>query len=553
MTDKPRYRFNQDGTFSHISGPLPSILVDDLAPLAYQGQTSPASWQHSIFDGGKFAGGFGPTQVQHVDYWTLRARSDQLFNENLYARGIVRRLVTNEINTGLCPEACPDEALTGLSEDAANDWSDIVETRFGLWGKNPNICDWRKQRTFGAIQRDVRMEALISGDVLCVMRVSQQTRMPAVDTIRGSAVQTPLGGDLSKLNKGHTIKHGVEFNKVGRIVAYWIRQKDLSFRRQPAFGEKSGKRLAWLVFGTDKRLDEVRGQPLLSLVLQSLKEIDRYRDATTRKAVINSMLAMFIKKGVDKPGTLPVQGGAVRKDAVASLNQDGTTGERQLAGQVPGIVYEELQVGEEPVGFPSAGTDEKFGTFEEAIIQAVAWCLEIPPEILRLSFSNNYSASQAAINEFKIAINRTWGDFGETFCSPVYNEWLITETLLQRIKAPGLLEAWRDPAQYAEFGAWIAVDWYGSIKPSTDMNKAVKASELLVAGGFSTRAREARVLTGTKASRNFKRLKRENEQLAKAVRPMLELQAEFGEDQTAQALSALGETTVELREVIEDG
>ena len=552
MIDKPRYRMNTDGTLTHLSGAPPSMLVDDLAPFAYTGQTTPSSWQNSIYDGGKFAGGYGPTQVQHVDYWTLRARSDQLFTENLYARGIVRRLVTNEINTGLSPEACPDELLTGMSEDQSNEWSERIETRFALWGKNELVCDAKQLRTFGAIQRAARLEALVSGDVLVVPRFSQRTGTPSVDLIRGSAVQTPFGGDSGdKIRKGHTVKHGVEFSAAGRIVAYWVRQSDSSFRRLPAFGEKSGKRLAWLVFGTDKRLDEVRGQPLLSLVLQSLKEIDRYRDATTRKAVINSMLAMFIKKTEDKPGTLPVQGGAVRRDVATVTGNDGAQRDFQLAGQIPGIVFEELQHGEEPVAFNN-GTDEQFGTFEEAIVQAVAWCLEIPPEILRLSFSNNYSASQAAINEFKIAINRTWGDFGETFCSPIYIEWLLTEVLQGNIAAPGMLAAWRDPKRYDVFGAWTATEWYGSIKPSTDMLKQVKASDLLVAGGYSTRAREARVTTGTKYSRNVKRMKRENEQLAAAMLPMLELRAKFGEDQTAKAVASFEDAVTALQEVVTD-
>jgi len=34
--------------------------VDDLDPFAYAGQTGFSPWQSSIYDGGKFAGGFGP-------------------------------------------------------------------------------------------------------------------------------------------------------------------------------------------------------------------------------------------------------------------------------------------------------------------------------------------------------------------------------------------------------------------------------------------------------------------------------------------------------------
>ncbi len=513
---------------------LNTVGVDNLTPFASQGQTITSPWESSIYDGGKFPGGFGPTQLQYVDYWTLRVRCSQLFNGNLYARGLIRRLVTNEINTGLTPEACPDENIIGVPEESLNDWTETVETRFGLWGKNPELCDWKKKSTFGAIQRAARMEALVSGDVLVVIRQSQVTRLPMVQLVSGDKVQTPIGGQ-DNIRKGHKIRHGVEIDKAGRVVAYWIRQDEGGSKRMPAFGEKSKRRISWLVFGTDKRLDDVRGQPILSIVLQSLKEVDRYRDSAQRKAVINSILAMFIKKTEDKISTLPISGGAVRRDQTTVSDSDGTERKFNITNQIPGLVLEELQQGEEPFGFNSNGTDDSFGSFEEAIISAVAWAHEVPPEILKLAFSNNYSASQAAINEFKIYLNMRWAIEGETFCNPIYVEWLISETLLQKIPAPGLLQAWRDPIQYDVFGAWIATDWYGSIKPSTDMLKQTKGSERLVKNGWSTNAREARVTTGTKFTKNIKRLKRENEQLVEAMRPMLELKAEFTqvEEQTA--------------------
>jgi len=549
VNNKPRYKVLSDGSYEFVSGRLP-VLVDDLKPAAYAGQTYSSPWENSIFDGGKFAGGFGETQIQDVDYWTLRARSAQLFNENMYARGIIRRLVTNEINTGLTPEACPDEDIIGVAEDSLNEWTEAVENRFGIWGKQPNLCDWKKRSTFGAIQRDARAEALICGDVLVVIRQSQQTGLPMVQLVSGSKVRTPIG-DNGSLRKGHKIRHGVEMDALGRVVAHWVNQDAGGSKRLPANGGKSGRKISWLVYGTDKRLDDIRGQPLLSIVLQSLKEIDRYRDATTRKAVINSIMAMFIKKSEDKMGTLPVTGGAVRRDQAVVTENDGTTRTFNAASHIPGVIMEELQTGEEPVLLGGQGTDVNFGTFEEAIIQGVAWTLEIPPEVLRLSFSNNYSASQAAINEFKIAINRTWGDFGETFCTPIYVDWLISETLLQKIAAPGLLQAWRTPNEYDIFGAWTATDWYGSIKPSTDMLKQAKGSKILTEEGWSTNAREARITTGTKFSKNIKKLKRENELKVEAARPIAEFKKEFGEEAAEEAINAAA-ITEEIEALLED-
>lgn len=501
---------------------VPLSELDDYLPGA-TGLISPTT-----YNGDKFAGGFGHTRVHIVDYWTLRRRSAELFTDNLYARGLIRRLITNEINTGLTPESSPDEGILGVAEDSLNDWTENVENRFGIWAKDARLCDFKEMETFGALQRTARQEALIEGDVLVVLRQSQRTKLTQVQLISGSSVQTPYDKDHN-LRKGHKIKHGVEFNELGRIVAHWVKNEDHTFNRIPAYGEKSGRKLSWLVYGTDKRMDEVRGQPILALVLQSLKEIDRYRDSAQRKAVINSILAMYIKKTQDKMGTLPITGAATRKGTV--MAQDSTASAPRsynIAGQIPGVVMEELQQGEEPVGFHSQGTDVNFGLFEGAVLQSIAWANEIPPEILRLSFSSNYSASQAAINEFKAYLSKQWEIWGDSFCTPIYIDWLISETLQQRIEAPELINSWRDPMQYDTFGAWTAVEWYGNVKPSMNMRQSAEASEMLVNNGWSTNAREARGINGTKFSHNIKRLRRENEQKAEAAAPIIEFKSLYG-------------------------
>jgi len=354
------------------------VALDDLDPFAYSGQISQDPWRNSIFDGGKFAGGYGPTDILHIDYWTLRQRSAELFNSNLYARGLIRRLITNEINTGLTPEACPDENIIGVPEDSLNEWTETVENRFNIWAKNPGVCDWKLKNTFGAIQRIARAEALVSGDVLVVLRQSQKTKLPMTQLISGNLIRTPVLSKNFKLRAGHSVSHGVELDRQERVVAFWVKQTNGDYKRLPAFGEKSGRRIAWLVYGTDKRLDDLRGQPLLSLVLQSLKEIDRYRDSTQRKAVINSLFAMQVTKDGDKIGTLPIQGGAVRKDSATVTDSDGINRTFNLSSHLPGMVVDEMQTGEEIKLLGGQGTDEKFGTFESAVIQAVFQIITAP-------------------------------------------------------------------------------------------------------------------------------------------------------------------------------
>lgn len=502
-------------------------------------------WNFGYDTGSKFPGGYGPTQLLLADYWTLRARSAELFETNLYARGLIRRLVTNEINTGLHLEATPSEKILGYAEDELADWSEDVENRFELWEDDPWLCDYAEQMTWGQLQGLIREEALIDGDVLVVLRQFQPTGLPRIQLIKGSCVQQPY--PLPTVRAGSKVVHGVELDSQGRQVAYWIRQDDNTAKRLPAYGEKSGRRLAWLVYGTDKRLDNVRGKPILSLVLQSMKEIDRYRDSAQRKAYLNSVLAMFIKRTSDKPGSRPLSGGAQRKGVETVVGADGATRTLRTAEFIPGLILDRLEQGEEPHGFPPNGTDEKFGEFERVIIQAVAWAHEVPPEILMLSFGNNYSASQAAINEFKMYLNRVRTAFGKNVCQPIYVEWLLAATLAGKIKAARLIESWRDSSQYDVFGAWTSADWSGHIKPAVDLSKLVSGYTAMVAEGFITRDRAARELTGTKYSKNVQKLKRENEQLAEANEPIKALEQPVA----ASPIDTTGEDTTD--EDVTDG
>lgn len=505
----------------------------------------------STWDGEKFSGGFGLTKLLAPDYWTLRARSEQLFETNLYARGLIRRLVTNEINTGLWPEAMPDEDTLGLAEGDLDDWSEDIENRFTLWGKTPTACDFKKIHTFNKLQAITRREALVGGDCLIVLQQDPITKRPSVMIIKGQDVRTPMefsGGENRK------IIHGVEVDNATRHIAFHVVQKDGKSKRIPAVSGRNGRRVAWLVYGTDHRVETVRGTPLLGLILQSLAELDKYRDSTQRAAVVNSMLAMFIKKGEDKPGSKSITAGAVRRSTSVINDLDDceiNTGPRTLALN-PGLVLEELQQGEEPVAFqPNVGVD--LGKFEEIITSAIAWANEIPPEILRLAFSNNYSASQAAINEFKIYLNMSRTDFGEQFNAPIYQEWIISEALLGKIdRSDEILNAWRDKANFEIFTAWLLAEWSGAIKLSTDILKQAKGYALLLEMGWITNARATRETTGQKFSRNMRKIRREEELLALARPATVEPKQNNPNVTNAQAMRKLENTISALQDTLNE-
>lgn len=476
------------------------------------------------WNGDKFIGGFGLTKdFEIVDHWLLRKRSKQLFTENLYARGLIRRLITNEINKGLSLEATPDADILGLDADDLSAWSENTERRFAIWGKNPEICDHKQARTFGAIQRQAKMMAYISGDVLVVLRQGL-SKLPTIELIDAEHVSQPNSDTLIRAahNRGNEIKHGVEIDKSGRHVAFFVEQKNGIHRRVAAFGNKTGRKQAWLLYGNERLIDDVRGTSILTLIMQSLKELDRYRDAETRAAVVNSMIAVWIEKTEDKMGTLPLTGGATRRDKITTQNDSQGRKDVEFSQHVPGMMLQELQQGEKPTSYDTRRPNVNFGTFEASIVSAFAWANEIPPEVLTLAFSSNYSASRGAVNEFKMYLEMKRTAFGEEFNDPIHQDWTISEALNGNNIAPGLLEAWRDPNQWDIFGAWLLADWSGAIKPNVDLLKEVKAYKELVAEGWLTRDRASRELTGMKYSKVVKQLVKENTSLAEALAPLID-------------------------------
>lgn len=519
MNPNPQIRRLRAGTVHEASSrPLPAARAIVASGSSGFGGARPPVSQYRWDNGDKFWGGFGATQVLAPDYWTLRTRSAQLFELNLFARGVVRRLVTNVVANGLHLEATPNESLLGREDDVLEDWTEDIENRFSIWAKDPYLCDSAERRTWGQLQIQAKIEALVEGDVLVTLELNPATRTPRLRLTPGSAVQTPMG---QKAPPGHRIAEGVEIDGRGRHTAFYVRQSDGSFKRLPAWGEKSGRRLAWLYYGTDKRENDVRGKPLLSLVLQSLADIDRYRDSTTRKALINSILALWVEK------TQPLAGSgslfsAATGDQFASGAEDGAAQPGSLprtfaaADYVPGVIVEELQHGEKIHAHASQGTDEKYGDFEAAIIQGVAWALEIPPSILRLSFNANYAASRGEILEFEMFLFKERNLLSESLCQPVYVEWILSECLKGNIKAPGLLDAWRDPVRYVEFGAWVSADFSGHIKPTIDPARMMTGYQMMLDQGVITRDRVARETTGMKYSRVIKQRRREDEMLREA-------------------------------------
>ena len=153
-------------------------------------------------------------------------------------------------------------------------------------------------------------------------------------------------------------------------------------------------------------------------------------------------------------------------------------------------------------------TYDGFVTAEAKQIGAAA---EIPIEVLFKSFSNNYSASRGALNEFWRVCDMERSGFADSFCQPVYERWFAEAVARGRINAPGFFN---DPAVAR---GYLGCRWNGPARTNLDAKAEIEAAELRIRNGISTAEQETAQMTGGSYAANIRQRKREIKQMEEAT------------------------------------
>lgn len=456
---------------------------------------------------------------------TLVNRSRLLYMTSPMASGAIKRMRTNVVGSGLRLKARIDYEYLGISEEEAEKWEGAAEREFDLWAST-KLCDALRLNTFYEMQGLVFLGQMLNGDGFCLLKQEKpQQFMPyglRLHLIEADRVCTPYQWSMPAGNSygpywgknpdnGNEIYSGVEINSDGAVVAYWVcnqypyvmtsfNSSSIDWKRVEAWGQKTGRPNILHLFEAE-RAEQRRGVPVLAPVIEELKQLKRYTDAELMAAVISGMFTVFVKSS--GPSSDNPFGAAVPDDAQAVQHDDT---QYELA---PGAV---VTLGENEsieIADPKR-PNTAFDGFVDSLCKNIGAALEIPKEMLLLSFNSSYSASRAALIEAwkMFRMRREW--LSSEFCQPVYELFLTEAVASGRLKAPGFFS---EPLVRR---AWCGADWNGAAQGMIDPVKEVNAAAKRVDEGFSTREEETIGLTGGNYKKNIKQLKRENRDLAQA-------------------------------------
>ncbi|MCE4073538.1 phage portal protein [Pseudomonas nitroreducens] len=394
----------------------------------------------------------------------LRKRSRAAVSNDPYAGGAIDARVSNLIGTGITPmPTTRDKELRRALLDLWADWTDEsdADERTDFYGQQALAS--RMVEESGECFVRLRPRRLEDG-----LAVPLQVQLLPAEFVPVEKNETTRNGNL--------IRAGIEFNALGKRVAYWM------YRRHPGDSTVTGAGYNQLVrvpasevlhIYELREAGQLRGVPRLSRVLLRLRSLDNFDDAVLFRQEVSNLFAGFITRPSpsDMPQIDPINGGP------AQLDTDGFT---PMVGLEPGTM-QELLPGEK-VEFskpPEAGNN--YPDFMRQQLQASAVGASVPYELMTGDLRQvNDRVIRVVLNEFRRRLEQLqFSVYVHQFCRPIRAAWLDMAYLSGAIDLPDFARRRREYLRTR----WVPQGW-AYIHPVQD----IQGKLMEINGGVTSRS-----------------------------------------------------------------
>lgn len=397
----------------------------------------------------------GINDLLYANLESLRAKSRDMVRRNAYAANAIDAFVGNAIGTGIVPRVKhPDPKEKARIQELWLRWTDESDAD-GLtdfYGQQSLAC--RTGMESGECIARLRPRRISDG-----LTVPLQVQLLQPDHL-------PLYLSSSRAKDGNKIRYGIEFDAVGRRVAYHL------YRENPnetfLYGGKQdiSRVPAENILHLYKPLQpgQQRGQPWLTPVLATLYDLERYDAA---ELIRKKMAAMVVAFEVSQDPSL---------DATAVMGAETGTDGVPEEGLEPGSYYA-LPNGKTVEWSKPADVGGMYSEFLSAQLHKIAAGIGLPYEVLTGDLNGvTYSSIRSGSLEFR----RRCEAFQHQvmvyqFCRPIWAAWVLSAVIAGQINER---EFQRNPHHYLDV-EWRPQAWKW-VDPLKDVTAEVLAIDNLL-------------------------------------------------------------------------
>jgi lambda family phage portal protein len=399
----------------------------------------------------------------------LRAKSRDLVRRNAWAAAGIEAFVANAIGTGIKPQ----------SKVANNPIREAIHARWGEWCEE---ADAAGLTDFYGLQALSVRAMLEGGEAFIRLRY----RLPEDGLVVPLQLQVLESEHVpityhALADNGNAIRCGIEFDSVGRRVAYWMTRAHPGDALLSPMSGQGDTMIPVRVPAAEilhlfrpQRPGQIRGEPWLARALIKLHELDQYDDAELVRKKTAALFAGFITRTSPED---PLLGeGVANAHGVAQTSLE------------PGTL-QMLEPGEDITFSQPADVGSSYADFMRQQFRAVAAAMGITYEMLTGDLTQvNYSSIRAGLLEFRRRCEALQHHvIVHQFCRPLWRAWLTQAVLAGALTLPGYATRRREYAAVK----WIPQgwQWVDPLKETEAMLSAIRAglmsrSEAISANGY---------------------------------------------------------------------
>ncbi len=399
------------------------------------------------------------------DASTLNARARHAYWNNCTAGSMAGAKRRNVVGTGITVRSAARDPIT---DEPFDEFNHDIDRLWVPWSQNPLWCDVERRKTFLGFQQLAVQEWFLVGEGLTLLGYQPRPEMVGL-TLQ---MIEPEQLDTTKTKNavtGNEIRGGVEIDKYGAPVAYWIHTAAHPLERsstgstrvpiQMELGQQYRvKALPTLrqvlhLFRQD-RVRQTRGVTRLCRSLVKMQHLEQYIIYQLVAARGEAAWGGFLKTGgdpadVEKMFSLPRTPGDTGLDA---------HGAKKVAIE-PGTMGV-LPPGVEPVFHEPNRPGGQFDPFTRSLMGQIGAGADMDYDTVARDYDKGtFSSKRQGLIENQKETDSDQLLMIDLWCRPMRTAFKVYAILEGRVKAPGFFD---DPVVQA---AYLADDWQGPPKP----------------------------------------------------------------------------------------